>query len=205
MANEIQAKHTTGKNAYTLILAANGADVGKIRDLGGASFETYVTANLDNYDTVLTEQGTASGIYLGTFQASIPAGLYWLLTYERAGGSPAEGDTPVGEETVTWNGTAFVDLTGLLVALSTTGKSDVNGEMVDVMDTDTIPELSQGQPPTTPTHRQSSMLLYMLIRNKKTASPTLEEIFNNAGTVITKGTLSDAAGVFTRAKLVSGP
>lgn len=185
MANEIQAKLTTGKNSYTLILAANGADVGKIRDLGGASFETYVTANLDNYDTVLTEQGTASGIYLGTFQASIPAGLYWLLTYERAGGSPAEGDTLVGEETITWDGAAIVRAFAPV--------------------TDTVPEHPQSQPAAAPTYEKMWAAWWSGFRQGRKTTSTDDKFENDAGAVIFKRTVSDDGATFTAGKLIVGP
>jgi len=92
-----------------------------------------------------------------------------------------------------------------LVALSTTGKSDVNAEIVDVITVDTIAELSQAQPSATPTVATALQLLYMALRNKETSSTTALSIRNNAGTVITKAALSDDGSIFTRDKLITGP
>ena len=79
-------------------------------------------------------------------------------------------------------------------------------ENVDLkLGTATFPELSQAQPPTTPTLRQLLMLLYMALRNKETSSTNTLSIRNNAGTVITKAPTSDDGSTFTRDKLVTGP
>jgi len=82
--------------------------------------------------------------------------------------------------------------------------SQVNSEVVDALTVDTIPELAQAQPPTTPTIVQAIQLLYMAIRNQETGTATERAIYNNAGTKIAKGTLSDDGTTFTKAKLVSG-
>ena len=69
----------------------------------------------------------------------------------------------------------------------------------------TLAELAQGQPSATPTLRNALMLLFMAMRNDLVESSSLMEIYNDAGTVITKAAMSDAAGDFTKAKLVTGP
>ncbi len=92
-----------------------------------------------------------------------------------------------------------------LIELSATGKTDVYAEMVDVVDTDTIPELSQAIPAVTPTHRQALMLIYMALRDQLQNTKTEMRIHNNAGVVIAKAALTDVSDVFTRAKLSSGP
>lgn len=104
MAGEIQVRATTGRTLYALVWNANG------QVWNGATFEAYVTANLGNYDVALTEQGTASGKYLGTFPTST-AGVYVLEAFDRAGASPAETDTLVGTaEDFQWNGTSVKNL-----------------------------------------------------------------------------------------------
>lgn len=69
----------------------------------------------------------------------------------------------------------------------------------------TLAELAQGQPAITPTLRDALMLLYMAMRNDLMESSSLMEIYNNAGVVITKAEMNDAAGEFTKSKFVSGP
>ena len=91
------------------------------------------------------------------------------------------------------------------VALSTQEKADVNVEALDVVNTDTIAELSQAIPSATPTMRTAVMLLYMAMRNKLDVTATLKEIHNDAGTVITKKTLSDDTTTYSEAEMVAGP
>ncbi len=69
----------------------------------------------------------------------------------------------------------------------------------------TLAELAQGQPSATPILRDALMLLFMSMRNDLVESSSLMEIYNDAGTVIAKATMGDAAGEFTKEKLVSGP
>lgn len=69
----------------------------------------------------------------------------------------------------------------------------------------TFAELPQAKPPATPNLEQSQMLLYMSLRDKLITTSSEMRIHNDAGTVIAKGALSDAAGVFTRNELESGP
>lgn len=59
-----------------------------------------------------------------------------------------------------------------------------------------------GDPGATPTVLQSLALPYMAIRNKRDTDSGLgtDEIHNSAGSVILTATISDAAGVFSKAK-----
>ena len=90
------------------------------------------------------------------------------------------------------------------IALSTQQKADVNTEVVDVMTTDTIAELTVGIPTATPTIATALMLPYMALRNKLDTTSTLLEVHNDAGTIIAQATLSDDGTTFTRAEMVSG-
>jgi hypothetical protein len=49
------------------------------------------------------------------------------------------------------------------------------------------------------------MLLYMLTRNKSTASAILMEVMNDAEAVIAKQTLNDDGTTTTRSEMVAGP
>ena len=91
------------------------------------------------------------------------------------------------------------------LGLTTQEKTDVNAEVVDTMGTDTLAELSQAQPPATPTLKQAIMLLYMALRNQTLTTASLFSVKNDAGTVIAKSSLSDSGTTFTRDKMVSGP
>lgn len=107
MAGEIQVAHVSGKNIYALVRNANGSV------WNGTTFVTYATANLSSYALSLTEQGTASGYYAGTFPGAA-AGVYSLAAYERAGGSPAEGDVLIATGNLEWDGSAVVPLSSRL-------------------------------------------------------------------------------------------
>lgn len=97
------------------------------------------------------------------------------------------------------------NLTGSVGSLGATAKSDVNAEVVDAVNVDTISELAQGVPPTSPTMRQALMLLYMALRNETNVTSALISFKNNAGTVVYKKTISDDGTTFTKQLLVSGP
>lgn len=91
---------------------------------------------------------------------------------------------------------------GTVNNLGTNAKAHVNAEVVDALFTDTIAELS-GTPGATPTMAQALMLLYMMVRNRHTASATEEKVYNNAGTAIAKATVSDSGTVFTKDQYVA--
>lgn len=92
---------------------------------------------------------------------------------------------------------------GTVDDFGSTAQSRINTEVVDVLRVDTISELTQGQPATTPTFATAIMLLYMALRNEKTDSATEVKIRDNAGTVITKATLSESGGEFSKGQLQS--
>ncbi len=100
-----------------------------------------------------------------------------------------------------------VDLKAIKMTSSTTGANIPLFVIHTFTPTEdiTLAEVAQGQPSATPSLRNALMLLYMALRNDLVESSSLMEITNDAGTVIAKATMSDAAGDFTKAKLVSGP
>ena len=69
---------------------------------------------------------------------------------------------------------------------------------------DSFAELGQGIPTATPTMEQAIMYLYMALRNKLTVTATEKAIYNDAGTKITKKTLSDDGTTYTESEAVSG-
>lgn len=80
----------------------------------------------------------------------------------------------------------------------------MNAEMVDVLGTDTLTELSQAAPAATPTIKAALMLLYMIARNKLTTTNTELGIHNNAGTKIIKKVLEDDGVTYEEDKMESG-
>lgn len=183
MAGEIQLAHVTGKNVYALVRNATGSI------WNGSAFVAYATANLSTYALTLTEQGTASAYYAGTFPA-VAAGVYNLVAYERAGGSPAEGDPLIATGEMHWDGAAVQPrLT----------RTQVNDEVVDVIRTDALAELS-AVPAAGPSLDKALMFLYMALRNQLTVTSTQQKVRNDAGTVIGTSALADDAATFTRGK-----
>lgn len=101
MAGEIQATYTTGSTLYAQVRNS----VGQIWNTASSVFQAYVTANIADYDVAMTEQGTASGFYSGTFPTGITtAGTYPVTVYRRVGGSPAETDLVVAAGNIEWSG-----------------------------------------------------------------------------------------------------
>ena len=86
---------------------------------------------------------------------------------------------------------------GTVNALGSTAQGQVNDQVLDVLATDTVSELS-AIPAATPTMRQILMLLYMAIRNKRTASTSEEKIYNASGSAIATAVVSDSGVTFTK-------
>jgi len=89
------------------------------------------------------------------------------------------------------------DVPGLIAALNDLSASEVNDEVVDVLKTDTISELS-GVPAGTPTFEDALMWLYMQARNERTTTAAVDTVKNDAGTGIATSAVSDDGTTFTR-------
>jgi len=89
-------------------------------------------------------------------------------------------------------------------ALENISTAEVNEQVVDALKTDTMAETAQGIPSPTPTFEEALMMLYMMVRNKKTVTATELGIYNNEGTKIAKKVLSDDATTYTEDEMVSG-
>jgi len=72
-----------------------------------------------------------------------------------------------------------------------------------------IAELGVAIPTATPTIRTAMMLLYMALRNRldidTTGASDYKEIYNDAGSVIAKKTLTDDGSTYSEAEMVAGP
>lgn len=119
MAKEIQiATDTAGQTLYAQIFRVTDGQVWNTA--GTPAFENYATANIADYDVALTEQGTASKIYMGTFPTGITdPGTYSVRILIRAGGSPAETDTLAGIGVIHWDGSAVIDVASVYTSLAT--------------------------------------------------------------------------------------
>lgn len=87
---------------------------------------------------------------------------------------------------------------GTVNTLASGALSAINSEVLDVMATDVIAELSAGIPPANPTIQQALMFLYMALRNKNTTSTAENKVHNNAGSNIAKAQVSDNGTIYTK-------
>lgn len=147
----------------------------------GSAFVVYNQADWATYAVAMTEQA-GSGYFSGVFPAAIAAGKYSIVIHQQNGGSPAAGDSAIGEGTIYWDGT-----------------KEEQG-VLQILLGNALPELAAGVPPATPTLAQAVMMLYMALRNKRTATAAQEQIFDNSGAPITKATLSDDSVTTTKEK-----
>ena len=103
-------------------------------------------------------------------------------------------------------GTAGAGLTA--IPWNSTWDTEVESEVNDALDT-AIAELGVAIPTATPTIRTAMMLLYMALRNRldidTTGASDYKEIYNDAGSVIAKKTLTDDGSTYSEAEMVAGP
>jgi hypothetical protein len=109
MAGEIQVSFQAGKTCYFLVRNR----VGQVWNTNTSAFESYQTANYGDYDIAMTEQGSASGFYVGTFPSAITPGVYSIVAKQQIGGSAAETDPTIGSGDEQWNGSVTIPLSDL--------------------------------------------------------------------------------------------
>jgi len=101
-------------------------------------------------------------------------------------------------------GTAGAGLTNL-GGMSSTMKSQVNAEVLDVMNVDTHAEPGQGAPAATTSIFAKINYLYKRWRNKYTETEMTSNIYNDAGdTIDQKAVLSDDGTTFTKSEYGTG-
>ncbi len=89
--------------------------------------------------------------------------------------------------------------------LTTAMKTSVNDQVIDVMKTDTVAEMSQAAPPATPTFEEMFAYIYFMFRNKNVETSTEHSVYDNAGTTkLFKAAMSDTTGTLTKDEFVSG-
>ena len=107
MSDEITHNYTSGLNLYACRFKRDG----EVFITDGSSSEDWGTAGhgADVYDVVMTEEST-SGHYKASFDLStnIGAGIYNVTVYKRLGANPANGDTPLAQGEIIWDGTEEV-------------------------------------------------------------------------------------------------
>ncbi len=116
MGSEVQAASSTAGLTAVFLIRDFAANVWQTTT---NTFVTYVTANRANYEIAMTEQGTASKYYAGTFDTDIAKGNYKVEVRESAG----EASTLMEFFEVLWDGTNLVE--------SFTGGLEVNVTQID--------------------------------------------------------------------------
>lgn len=109
MAGEIQYSYQAGRTCYYVIRNR----IGQIWSTVGLSFGAYATASYANYTISVTQQGTASAFYAGTFPSTIVPGVYSITGKEQIGGSVAETDPTIATGDYQWNGSVTLPLADL--------------------------------------------------------------------------------------------
>jgi len=110
-----------------------------------------------------------------------------------------EGEHGAINSNIDDNGTA-------IAALNDLSASDVNDEVVDVLETDTHTEVGQEAPAATQSFLKMVQYLYKFLRNKKTQTATTFSVYDDAGTTVDqKSTDSDDGTTTTKGEIVSGP
>lgn len=97
-------------------------------------------------------------------------------------------------------------LSSEISALNDLSAAEVNAEVLDIMNVDTITLPGQTAPPATPTHRQAIGWLYKVFRNKKDQDAATWQLYDDAGTTVdAKATVSDDGTTATKGEVGTGP
>lgn len=102
MANEIQTPYQTGATVYSQVFNANSGSM----IWNGTAFEAYSSnsGNLSTYAINLTELGTASKMYVGSFPQILGPGVYNIRAKARLAAFYAESDPDVSVGAINWAG-----------------------------------------------------------------------------------------------------
>lgn len=210
----------TDKAGFSLAADQSGVTIGTLNSYGGtvgtvgtlktnadkSGYSLAADQSAVTIGTVNTVPAIGSVGTVGTLGAQAQADVWGYSTRavtDKAGFSLAADQSGVTIGTLnTYGGT--IGTVNIVGSFGAQAKADVNAEMVDVIGTDTIPELAIGTPGATPSLRNAVMLLYMDERNKVTQTGTLRKVFNTAGTAIAQATLEDTGTTFTKSGYESG-
>lgn len=102
-ANEVSLAYAVGSNLYFRVFDSTG----KVWNTSGTpAFETWDDDNVTDYDIALT--GTGGSFYQGTFP-DLDDGTYSVVSYLRAGGTPAVSDGVISSGLMEWQDSAEYD------------------------------------------------------------------------------------------------
>ena len=206
--------------------ASVSADVASIKTDTGTTIPAALTVIDDFLDTEIAAiktktdylpsatAGAAGGLFIAGTNAATSVSITGNITGNLSGsvgsvtGSVGSVTGSVGSVTGAVGSVtgAVGSVTGSIGSLGATAKSDVNAEVLDVLNTDTFAEPAQGAPGATITLAQKIGYLYKAWRNKATQTATDYKLYNDdAATVDHKATVSDDGTTFTRGEIATGP
>jgi hypothetical protein len=106
-----------------------------------------------------------------------------------------------GNCTITDNGTTTV-----LTQDAAVNRTNINAEVLDVLNVDTFAEPGQGAPAATATLAAKIGYLYKMWRNLKNQNAATFELYDDAGTTVDqKATVSDDGTTAVKGEIVTGP
>jgi hypothetical protein len=145
MANEIHADHVSGNILY----AAIRNRLGQVWRPAENMFEDWGTGGraADDYDIPLADRGGHR--YIGAFDASVPAGSYFIQIFLQTGVVPADTDTLVSSRNFIWTGSG--ELTSLKILANKAVQDKVTGEITFYDDDDLTVLFTQVAEDTTST------------------------------------------------------
>ena len=182
-------------NAETTVTTAINANlIGNITgDLSGSVGSLTALAN----DAI-----TAASINTGAFTSDAYAANALAAGTFAASSLDGKGDW----NTVVPATKAQMDTAHALLATPAQVATNVNAQVLDVLNVDTFSLPGQEAPPLTPTLVGALTLLYKSYRNRENQTATLYQLFaDNETTVDAKATISDDGTTFIKQEVVSGP
>lgn len=194
---------TAGKYSYFVYQQLGGGAAVGDQPMGASQIFWDGTNEIDFNSLTLGQKTDINAQVVSVFNAAIPGSPTTDSPYERI--KAIDDKLPSGTisgfdptaTTVNLGASQSGVTIGTVNSLGATAQSQVNDQVLDVLATDTVSELS-AIPAATPTMRSILMLLYMAIRNKRTASTSEEKIYNSSGTAIATAVVSDSGTTFTK-------
>jgi hypothetical protein len=194
---------TAGKYSYFVYSQLGGAAASGDQPMGASQIYWDGTNEIDFNSLTAGQKTDVNTQVVNVWNAAVPGSPTANSPYERL--KAIDDKLPSGTisdfDETTNNVNLGASQTGVTIgtvnSLGTTAQGQVNDQVLDVLATDTVSELAS-VPSATPTMRSILMLLYMAIRNKRTASTTEEKIYNSSGSVIGTATVSDSGTTFTK-------
>jgi len=119
-ANEVQIAYAVSNNLYFRIFNSTGQ---VWNTAGTPAFEAWADGNVTDYDIALT--GTGGSFYQGTFPV-LSDGTYSVVSYLRAGGTPAVSDGVISSGLMEWRSSAEVGWAALIDLIDTIISTLVN-------------------------------------------------------------------------------